>query len=46
MSVVSNSHLMKHLSAAHVSTKIVAINIVVDTVDDGSKPEGCTAKPV
>ena len=39
MSVVSNSYLMKHLSAAHASTKLVAKNTVVDTVDDDSRPD-------
>ena len=29
---------MKHLSAAHISTKLVAKNIFVDTVDDDSRP--------
>ena len=37
-SVVNNSNLMKHLSAVHVSTKLVAKNSVVDTVDDDSRP--------
>ena len=32
--VVSNSNLMKHLSMAHVSTKLVAKNTVVDAVGD------------
>ena len=38
-SVVSNSNLMKHLSTAHTSTKLVAINTVVDTVNDDSRPD-------
>ena len=38
MSVVSNSNLMNHLSTAHASTKLVAKNTVVDTVDDDSRP--------
>ena len=29
---------MNHLSAAHVSTTLVAKNTVVDTVDDDSRP--------
>lgn len=37
-SVVSNSNLMKHLSTAHASTKLVAKNTVVDIVDDDSRP--------
>ena len=37
-SAVSNSTLMNHLSVAHTSTKLVAINSVVDTVDDDSRP--------
>ena len=39
MSVVINSDLMKHLSAAHASRKLtLAKNSVVDTVDDDSRP--------
>ena len=38
MSAVSNSDLMKHLWTTHASTKLVAINTVVDTVDDDSRP--------
>ena len=46
-SVVSNSDLMKHLSAGHASAKLtLARNTIVDTADDDSRPEGCTAKPV
>ena len=37
MSVVSNTNLMKHLSRAHASTKLVAKNSIVDTVDDDSR---------
>ena len=37
-SIVSNSNLIKHLSTAHASTKLVAKNTVVDTVDDDSRP--------
>ena len=29
---------MNHLSTAHTSTKVVAKNTVVDTVDDDSRP--------
>ena len=36
-SVVSNSNLMRHLSAVHASTKLVAKNSVVDSVDDDSR---------
>ena len=34
----SNSYLIKHLSTAHASTKLMAKNTVVDTVDDDSRP--------
>ena len=37
-SIVSNSNLMKHLSTAHASTKLVAKNTVVATADGDSRP--------
>ena len=40
MSVVGNSNLMNHLTTAQTSTKLVAKNTVVDTVDDDSRPGG------
>ena len=38
ISIVSNSNLMKHLSTAQTSTKLVTKNTIVDTVDDDSRP--------